>query len=74
MWNLKSMAGLAGLLHLYQDSFAPGHTNLAPYDGSVGWTHVKGDMSLPPALADQIIRGSSEIIKNYMNYCQCGPK
>jgi hypothetical protein len=24
LWNMKSMAGLAGLLHLYQDSFAPG--------------------------------------------------
>lgn len=74
MWNMKSMAGLAGLLHLYQDSFAAGHANLQPYNGSVDWAHIKGDMSPTPVLTNQIIRGSAEIIKNYMNYCQCGPK
>lgn len=74
MWNMKSMAGLAGLLHLYQDSFAPGHANQQPYNGSIGWDHIKGDMSPPPALANQIIQGSAEIIKNYMSYWQCGPK
>lgn len=74
MWNMKSVAGLAGLLHLYQDSFALGHVDLQPYNGSVDWAHIRGDMSPPPALAGQIIRGSAEIIKNYMNYCQCGPK
>jgi hypothetical protein len=59
LWNMKSMAGLAGLLHLYQDSFAPGHANLQPYNGSVDWQHIKGDRSPPPALANQIVRGSA---------------
>jgi RHS repeat-associated protein len=72
LWEMKSMAGLAGLLHLYQDSFAPGHANLHPYNGSVDWQHIQGDRSPPPALASQIVRGSAEIIKNYLNNCQCG--
>jgi hypothetical protein len=58
--------------HLYQDSFAPGYADLHVYDGHVGWDHIRGDFSPPAALANQIAQGSAQLIKDYMNYCQCG--
>ena len=68
---MKSIAGLAGLLHLYQDEFAPGHANLHPYDGQVDLQHILGDMTPPKALSARIVEGSSQIIRDYMARCRC---
>ncbi|WP_418128016.1 DUF637 domain-containing protein [Variovorax sp. KK3] len=71
LWNMKSIAGLAGLLHLYQDGFAEGHADLHIYDGKVDLEHIKGDMTPPQDLARRIIDGSAKLIKDYSSYCQC---
>lgn len=55
MWDMNSLAGLAGLL-LYQDEFALG-TNLHPYDGAVDLQHIIGDLSPPPGLNSVIVEG-----------------
>ena len=69
MWDMNSLAGLAGLL-LYQDEFALG-TNLHPYDGAVDLQHIIGDLSPPPELNTVIVEGSAKIIRDYLARCKC---
>ncbi|VWX62648.1 hypothetical protein VARIO8X_60393 [Burkholderiales bacterium 8X] len=71
LWDLRSIDGLAGLLHLYQDEFAPGHANLHTYNGKVGFEHLRGDSMVPRAVEEEIVKGSSAIIEEYLRRCQC---
>lgn len=71
LWEMNSLAGLAGLLHLYQDEFAPGHANLHSYDGTVDLKHIIGDLSPSPELSAKIVGGSAKIIQDYLARCKC---
>lgn len=75
MWAMKSVDGLAGLLHLDQDSFAPKHVGGQSYSGfgwSNKWEAFAHGWSNRMPLSDvrmQLIDRSRTLIGNYDAYC-----
>jgi hypothetical protein len=77
MWERGDLAGLAALLHSYQDSFSSAHAGIQGYNKEAqrpsfwpGWDHFKRDAgwdgSLTSAMVQDMVGGSRVIIKNYM--------
>ena len=72
-WAAKSPEGLARLLHLDQDSFAPQHSGGQFYDGfkSVGqlFSHIWSDTMPGAALQTELVQRSAIIIRSYDQNC-----
>ena len=75
MWAKKSVDGLAGLLHLDQDSFAPKHAGGQSYSG-FGWSnkwdalaHGWSDRMPSSDVRMQLTDRSRTLIRNYDVYC-----
>jgi hypothetical protein len=64
---MKSMQGLAQVLHAEQDYLAPGH-QMKQYDGSVGVGHIVSDAN-PGALRPVLVRNTTATIIEYNNRC-----
>jgi len=75
LWEQKSLQGLAGLLHLLQDSYAPGHIGRQEWDGSYAndipgtLKHLWGDGMPPQVTRDMIVDDSRQLIMGYDQYC-----
>jgi hypothetical protein len=73
MWNEKSPAGLAGLLHLDQDSFAPKHAGGQSYSGfkTVGeaLSHGWSDRAPSNDTRMMLIERTRQLINNYNTNC-----
>lgn len=73
MWSVKSIDGLARLLHLDQDSFAPMHRGGQSYSGFANtWEAIKHGWSdtMPPTdVRMQLIERSRALIRSYDAYC-----
>lgn len=75
MWNAKSVEGLAGLMHLDQDSFAPKHAGGQSYSGfglsnlgeAIG--HGWSDRSPSSDVRMNLIERSRVLINNYDAFC-----
>jgi hypothetical protein len=75
MWSRNDVVGMAGLLHAYQDSFAPGYANLTSYDRGTsripfpGISHFLNDtgINMSRGTYNEMVGGSRIIIRTYLN-------
>jgi hypothetical protein len=75
LWDAKSVSGLAGLMHLDQDSFAPMHKGGQSYSG-FGWSnmgdalaHGWSDRSPSGDVRLMLIERSRGLINSYDSNC-----